>query len=42
MREIFDMGGGGREQQRTGQQMETAKPTKESIMNPFKVTNMYI
>ena len=40
VRDILDMGsggGGGGEQGRSGQLVEVAKPTKESIMNPFKV-----
>ena len=39
VRDILDMGGG--EQGRAGQQVEPAKPTKESIMNPFKVTQYF-
>ena len=41
VRDILDMGGGGGgEQGRSGQLVEVAKPTKESIMNPFKVDIM--
>lgn len=40
VRDILEMGGGGGvEHGRAGQQVEPAKPTKESIMNPFKVAS---